>query len=42
VGTGDQTALIESLIGPSIAAMGFDIVRVQFMGGSRKTLQVMV
>ena len=42
VGTGDQTALIENLIEPSIAAMGFDLVRVRFMGGGGKTLQVMV
>ncbi len=42
VGTGDQTALIENLIGPSIAAMGFDLIRVRFMGGGGKTLQVMV
>jgi ribosome maturation factor RimP len=42
VGTGDQAAYIEKLIEPSIAAMGFDLVRVQFMGGGGKTLQVMV
>ena len=42
VGTGDQTAFIETLIEPSISAMGFEVVRVQFMGGGRKTLQVMV
>ena len=42
VGTKDQTALIESLIEPSIAAMGYELVRVQFMGGRGKTLQVMV
>ena len=42
VGTGDQTAFIENLIEPSIAAMGFELVRVQFMGGGGKTLQVMV
>lgn len=42
VGTKDQTALIESLIEPSVAAMGFELVRVQFMGGTGKTLQVMV
>lgn len=42
VGTGDQIALIENLIEPSIAAMGFELVRVQFMGGGGKTLQVMV
>ena len=42
VGTGNQSALIEKLIEPSIDAMGFDIVRVKFMGGGGKTLQVMV
>ena len=42
MGTGDQTALIENLIEPSIAAMGFELVRVQFIGGGGKTLQVMV
>jgi len=42
VGTGDQTALIENLIEPSIAAMGFELVRVQFRGSGGKTLQVMV
>ncbi len=42
VETRNQTALIENLIEPSIAAMGFDLVRVQFMGGGGKTLQVMV
>lgn len=42
VGTGEQTVLIGNLIEPSIAAMGYDLVRVQFMGGGRKTLQVMV
>ena len=42
VANGDQTAFIRDLIEPSIAAMGFDLVRVQFMGGGGKTLQVMV
>lgn len=42
MGTGDQTELIEKLIEPSIAAMGFDLVRVKFMGGGRQTLQVMI
>ena len=40
--TGDQTALIINLIEPSIAAIGYELVRVQFMGGGGKTLQVMV
>lgn len=38
----NQAELIEKLIEPSIAAMGYDIVRVQFMGNGGKTLQVMV
>jgi ribosome maturation factor RimP len=42
VRTGDQTAFIEKLIEPSIAAMGYELVRVQFIGGGGKTLQVMV
>ncbi len=42
VRTGDQTAFIENLIEPSIAAMGYELVRVQFIGGGGKTLQVMV
>lgn len=37
----DQTAEIEHLIAPSVAAAGYDIVRVQFMGGNGQTLQVM-
>ena len=40
--TGDTAAFIENLIEPSIAAMGFDLVRVQFMGSGGKTLQIMV
>ena len=42
MGTRDQTAFIENLIEPSIAAMGFELVRVQFIGGGGNTLQVMV
>ena len=42
MGIENQAELIENLIEPSIAAMGYDIVRVQFMGGGGKTLQVMV
>ncbi len=42
VRTGEQTAFIEKLIEPSIAAMGYELVRVQFIGGGGKTLQVMV
>lgn len=37
----DQTAEIEHLIAPSVAAAGYDIVRVQFMGDNGRTLQVM-
>ena len=32
---------IESMIGPSLAAMGYSIVRIAFTGGRRPTLQVM-
>ena len=32
---------IEALIGPTIGAMGFDIVRVQLSGNKRQRLQVM-
>ena len=42
MGTGDQAASIENLIEPSIAAMGFELVRVKFIGGGGKTLQVMI
>lgn len=40
-GSMDQTAEIEHLITPSIEAAGYDVVRVQFMGGDRHTLQIM-
>jgi len=42
VGIRDQTALIENLIEAPIAAMGFELVRVQFIGAGGNTLQVMV
>jgi ribosome maturation factor RimP len=32
---------IESMIGPSLAAMGYSIVRIAFTGGRRPTLQIM-
>jgi ribosome maturation factor RimP len=32
---------IESVIGPSLAAMGYSIVRIAFTGGRRPTLQIM-
>jgi ribosome maturation factor RimP len=32
---------IEAMIGPSLAAMGYGIVRVAFTGGRRPTLQIM-
>jgi len=35
-------AAIERLIEPAIEAAGFEIVRVQFMGASGQTLQIMV
>lgn len=33
---------IETMIGPSLEAMGYDVVRVSFTGGRRPTLQIMV
>lgn len=38
----DQTVLIANLIEPSVAAMGFELVRVKFMGSGGRTLQIMV
>lgn len=35
------TDRIAELIGPSLEAMGFDLVRVRFTGGGRPTLQIM-
>ena len=32
---------IEGMIGPSLAAMGYSIVRIAFTGGRRPTLQIM-
>lgn len=37
-----DTATIETLVAPSLAAMGYAIVRVAFTGGRRATLQIMV
>jgi ribosome maturation factor RimP len=42
VGTEEQAAIVARLIEPSVAAMGYEVVRVRFMGGSGRTLQVMV
>ena len=36
-----QLAQVERLIAPSLAAMGYEIVRVRLSGGSRPTLQIM-
>ena len=36
-----ETAAIETLIAPSLEAMGYRIVRVAFTGGRRATLQIM-
>ena len=36
-----DAAKIESMIGPSLSAMGYSIVRVAFTGGRRPTLQIM-
>ncbi len=38
---GTVASRIESLLHPSLEAMGYGIVRVQFTGGRRPTLQVM-
>ena len=37
----DKAAEIERLIGPSLEAMGYELVRVRLSGGHRPTLQVM-
>lgn len=36
-----DTDAIETLVAPSLAAMGYDVVRVAFTGGRRATLQIM-
>src|SRR3546814_4663846 len=36
-----RAAEVERLIGPAIAAMGYDIVRVELSGGDRLRLQIM-
>src|SRR3546814_21123426 len=36
-----RAAEVERLIGPAIAAMGYDIVRVELSGGARMRLQIM-
>ncbi len=38
----DIAAAVERLIAPSLAAMGYDLVRVATMGGHRPVLQVMI
>ena len=38
----DRAAAVERLIAPSLAATGFEIVRVLFMGHHRPILQIMV
>ena len=41
--TGEKAAEIERLIAPSLAAQGYDVVRVLLMGGARHaTLQIMI
>ena len=37
-----DAAGIETLISPSLDAMGYRVVRVAFTGGKRATLQIMV
>lgn len=36
-----DAAQIETMIAPSLEAMGYDVVRVSFSGGRRPTLQIM-
>ena len=36
-----EIAVVEGLIGPSLSAMGFRLVRVSFGGGGRPVLQIM-
>ena len=36
-----ETAAIETLIAPSLEAMGYRVVRIAFTGGRRATLQIM-
>jgi ribosome maturation factor RimP len=38
----DRAAAVERLIAPSLAATGFEIVRVLFMGHHRPVLQIMI
>lgn len=38
----DRTTEVERIIGPSLEAMGYELVRVNLIGGARPTLQVMV
>ena len=39
----DRTEIVKRIVSPSLDAMGYEVVRVQFQGNSgRKTLQVMV
>ncbi len=42
MGTIEQAVAVERLIEPSVAAAGYDLVRVRFMGGGGQTLQVMM
>ena len=37
----DLLSKVEALIRPTLAAMGYDLVRVQLMGGGRPVLQIM-
>jgi ribosome maturation factor RimP len=40
--SGGPRARIEALIGPTVEAMGYEVVRVQLIGKQRPTLQVMI
>ena len=38
----DKAATVERVIAPSLQAMGYEVVRVQFMGSHRPVLQIMI
>jgi len=40
--TSEQTTAIIALVEPAIAALGYELVRVQFVGDRGKTLQIMI
>ena len=38
----EQTHRVEELIAPSLEALGFEVVRVRYVGAERPTLQIMI